>query len=77
MEIPIEIRNLIKVVIGEKSRKELQEALQLSDRVNFRENHLEPALDGGYIRLKFPDSPKHPQQRYLLTEKGQDALGQL
>jgi hypothetical protein len=67
---------LIKVVIGEKSRKELQEALELKHRGNFRENYLEPALDGGYIRLKFPASPNHPQQRYLLTEKGQDALSQ-
>ena len=52
------------------SRKEIQEELKLSDKVNFRINYLEPALTAGLIQMKYPDSPNHPRQKYLLTEEG-------
>ncbi|GHS92433.1 hypothetical protein FACS1894203_4880 [Bacteroidia bacterium] len=54
----------------EMSRQEMQEKLNLSDREHFRLNYLSPALEYGYIELKYPDSPNHPQQRYILTDKG-------
>lgn len=31
---------------------------------------LPDSIAGGYVRLRYPDKPRHPQQRYLLTEKG-------
>lgn len=71
-KISIELRNLIKVMMGEKSRKELQAALELKHRGNFRENYIDPALENGYIQLKYPDSPNHSKQRYLLTDKGEE-----
>ncbi len=52
------------------SRKEVQEKLKLSDKVNFRENYLEPAIAAGLVQMKYPDNPNHPKQKYLLTEKG-------
>jgi hypothetical protein len=52
------------------SRKEIQLALALKHEGNFRENYLEPALAAGLIRMKYPDSPNHPRQKYLLTEEG-------
>lgn len=73
----VEVQNLLKALVGEMSRKEIQKALQLKHEGNFRENYLEPALKKELIQMKHPDSPNHPQQRYLLTEKGQDALSQL
>lgn len=73
----VEVRNLLKVLVGEKSRQELQEALELKDRRNFRENYIEPALQDELIQMKYPDSPNHPKQRYLLTEKGEKILKQL
>ena len=42
----------------------------LKDRENFVNLHLNPAMAGGYIRLLYPQSPRHPRQKYLLTEKG-------
>lgn len=66
----VEVQNLVKVLEGEMSRQEIQEELGLKDRVNFKENYLDPALQENLIVMKFPDSPKHPKQRYLLTEKG-------
>jgi len=73
----VEVRNLLKALVGEMSRKEMQMALQLKHEGNFRENYLEPALQENLIQMKFPDSPKHPKQRYLLTEKGEKIVKQL
>jgi len=36
----------------------------------FRENYVNPALDGGWIKMTIPDTPNNPNQKYLLTEKG-------
>jgi len=73
----VEVRNLLKVLVGEKSRQELQDALELKDRRNFRENYINPAIERNFIGLKYPDSPNHPKQRYLLTEKGRELLKSL
>jgi len=27
-------------------------------------------MNEGYIRMLYPDSPRHPRQKYLLTVKG-------
>ena len=37
---------------------------------NFLENYLNPAIADGYVKLLYPDSPRHPRQKYLLTVKG-------
>ena len=42
----------------------------LKDRKNFIEYNLNPAMKEGYVRLLYPDKPRHPRQKYLLTEKG-------
>ena len=34
------------------------------------EYNLNPAISEGYIRLLYPDKPRHPRQKYLLTVKG-------
>lgn len=70
----VEVQNLIKALVGEMSRKEIQIALQLKHEGNFRENYLEPALAKELVEMKYPDSPNHPKQRYLLTDKGQKLL---
>ena len=41
----------------------------LKDRPNFLEYTLSPAMKEGYVRMLYPDSPRHPRQRYLLTVK--------
>ena len=42
----------------------------LKHRPNFIEYHLTPAISEGYVRMLYPDSPRHPRQKYLLTVKG-------
>ena len=65
------ISNLVqKVGKQELSVKEMMAAMGLKDRENFVNLYLNPAMAGGYIRLLYPQSPRHPRQKYLLTEKG-------
>ena len=45
-------------------------AVGLKDRPNFLEYSLSPAMSEGYVRMLYPDSPRHPRQKYLLTVKG-------
>jgi fido (protein-threonine AMPylation protein) len=66
--------NVIVLVqaIGKKQVKfdEMMETIGLKHRQTFRVNYLAPAIEAGFVTLLYPDSPRHPRQRYLLTPKG-------
>lgn len=55
---------------SESSIKEMMSSLDLKDRPNFLMYSVAPAIENGYVSMKYPDSPRHPRQRYLLTIKG-------
>ena len=63
-------------IIGENtySVREIMELMGLKDRVNFLWNHLNPAVESGFVEPIYPNSPKHPRQKYRLTEKGKALL---
>jgi len=65
------IQNLI-CVVGEQelSVKEMMSVIGLKGRDNFLNLYLNPAISEGYVRLLYPQSPRHPRQKYLLTVKG-------
>lgn len=81
-QIPEQVRDLFHTdnpfiielirIIGrdEFSISQLMGVLGLKHRPNFLEYHLNPAISDGYIRMLYPQSPRHPRQRYLLTAKG-------
>ena len=52
------------------SVKEMMNGMELKGRDNFLNLYLMPAIANGYVRLLYPDSPRHPRQKYLLTVKG-------
>jgi len=54
----------------ELSIKEMLASIGLKDRKNFLEIYLNPAIRDGYVAMRYPDSPRHPRQKYLLTVKG-------
>ena len=60
------------LAVGERqmSVKEMMEALSLKGRDNFLKVYLNPAIEEQYVRLLYPNSPRHPRQKYLLTVKG-------
>lgn len=65
------ICQLVKVLgAGQLSAREIMKDLKLRARENFLKNYLTPALSGGYISLLYPDSPRHPRQKYRLTPRG-------
>ena len=69
---------LVQAMGGEKlSIKEIMSKIELKHRPTFMENYLNPAIENGFVRLLYPDSPRHPRQKYLLTVKGMMLLNQL
>ena len=58
--------------LGEEqlSVKVMMERICLKDRENFLDYSLNPSMNEGYVRMLYPDSPRHPRQKYLLTVKG-------
>jgi fido (protein-threonine AMPylation protein) len=72
---------ILKLVssVGNKelSVSEMLSALQLKDRKNFLELYLSPAMKEGFVRMLYPESPRHPRQKYLLTAKGQALFNEL
>jgi len=54
----------------ELSVKQMMERMGLKHRPNFIERYLNPAMRDGYVAMRYPDSPRHPRQKYLLTVKG-------
>ena len=69
---------LVQVMGGKKlSIKEIMTAIGLKGRDNFLNLYLNPAIENGFVRLLYPDSPRHPRQKYLLTVKGMMLFNQL
>ena len=48
----------------------LMEMLDLKHRPTFIYTYIQPAIEQGFVTMKFPQSPNHPNQRYYLTQKG-------
>ena len=63
-------RLILSIGSEEKSVKEMMDVVGLKNRPNFLEYSLEPAIVEGLVRMKYPNSPRHPRQKYLLTVKG-------
>ena len=80
-QIYTEDENTIRLVqtmgLEKLSIKEIIGKIELKHRPTFMENYLNPAIENGFVRLLYPDSPRHPRQKYLLTVKGMMLLNQL
>ena len=71
------IRLVMSIGLEKLSIKEIMGKIELKHRPTFMENYLNPAIENGFVRLLYPDSPRHPRQKYLLTVKGMMLLNQL
>lgn len=65
------VKALVKA-IGTQELKisEMMATVGLKHRPTFRVNYLDPAIEAGLVRMLYPNTPRHPRQRYLLTPKG-------
>ena len=71
------IRLVLTMGAAKLSIKEIMTAIGLKGRDNFLNLYLNPAIENGFVRLLYPDSPRHPRQKYQLTVKGMMLLNQL
>ena len=46
----------------------------LKDKSNLLELYLYPAIRQGFVTPLYPDKPKHPRQKYRLTESGRGLM---
>ena len=70
-QVTQQVKQLLDIMVGEMTRKQLMNVVDLKDRVNFARSYLEPALADGLIEMTQPDSHKSPTQKYRLTITGQ------
>lgn len=65
------ILRLVKAIgCEELSVKDMMNAVGLRDRKNFLDYSLNPSIAEGFVCMLYPESPRHPRQKYLLTVKG-------
>ena len=65
-----QVIKLLSAMDDDMDRGQIQRALGLKDRKNFRLAYLSPALEAGLIEMTQPDTPSSPTQKYRLTFKG-------
>ena len=65
------VERLVGAAEREATRTELQAALKLSERRNFIDKYLKPALEAGLIEITLPDKPTSRHQRYRRTQAGE------
>ena len=63
--------SIVKAIgIEQCSLKMIMERIELKHRPTFITNYLTPAIQNGFVTPLYPNNPKHPRQKYLLTVKG-------
>lgn len=64
-------KKLIEAIGTEElSIRQLMVIIGLKHRRTFMLNYVEPAIKDGVVTLLYPNSPRHPRQKYKLTVKG-------
>ena len=48
--------------------------LPCKSRETLEQLYLNPAMEQGLVKMLYPESPRHPKQKYLLTDKGRKIL---
>ena len=71
-EVSDEVIKVVLAVDGEMKRTDIQAKVGLKHDDHFRIHYITPALEGGYIQMKFPNNIRHPKQKYFLTQKGEN-----
>lgn len=68
---------LLQVCESAVAVKEIMVACNVNSRMSFDRQLLKPAANDDLIKPLFPDNPRHPQQKYILTEKGKELLNSI
>lgn len=71
IDVPNALKTLLlAIATKELSVREMMENMGLKARANFLATYLTPAINQGLVRMRYPDNPRHPRQKYLLSAKG-------
>lgn len=71
IDVPNSLKTLLlAIATRELSVKEIMENMGLKARANFLATYLTLAINQGLVRMCYPDNPRHPRQKYLLSAKG-------
>lgn len=71
IDVPNALKTLLlAIATKELSVREMMENMGLKARANFLATYLTPAINQGLVRMRSPDNPRHPRQKYLLSAKG-------
>lgn len=54
------------------SLNDIMDKMEIKHHPTFRDNYLNPALSDGAIERLYPDQPRHPKQKYRLTEAAKE-----
>ena len=67
---------IVNIKHSKMSASELQLAFSLSPKSKFyfKKQFILPNLEAGLIAMTHPDNPRHPQQKYYLSELGLSVL---
>ena len=63
------IKDLLEFCKVPRSRNEIQEFMNLSDRGHFRKTILNPLIKGGLLKPTIPDKPTSPNQKYYSEKR--------
>lgn len=53
---------------------ELASSLSPKSKLSFKKHFINPNIDAGLLTRTYPDNPRHPRQKYYLTELGLEVL---
>ena len=68
-----QVEQLIKLMDVEyMSLRDIMALFKLNSVKRFRENYITPAIEDGAIERLYPNQPKHPKQKYRLTEAAKE-----
>ena len=69
---------ILIISIGDKvlTKDEIVKLHKLGHKSNktLTEQYFTPAIKQGFVAMLYPDKPRHPKQKYYLTEKGKELL---
>lgn len=71
------LRTILATCRKEVPLSVLMEASSATSRRTFIRKITGPVLEAGLIALTYPDNPRHPQQKYYLTDLGLAILEEL
>lgn len=54
--------------------QDIKQSQKKVSRDYLRARHLNPLLEQGIVLKKYPNKPKHPKQKYYLSDYGKEVL---